>query len=68
MTTANNSRQLLTITEICELYNVHRTLIYRRITDGTLPAYRLGRNSYRIDPESARKAFEVNPANLRPQL
>ena len=50
---------MLTIAEICALYNISRTTIYRRIKDGTLPAQRLGARSIRIDPRDARDAFEA---------
>lgn len=59
MTAKATGRRMLTIAEICALYNISRTTIYRRIKDGTLPAQRLGARSIRIDPRDARDAFEA---------
>lgn len=56
---AKQGRHMLTIADLTALYKISRTTIYRRMKDGTLPFYRLGPQSVRIDPREAAKAFKA---------
>jgi excisionase family DNA binding protein len=47
----------LTIADLERLYNVSRSTIYRRIKDGTLPAYKLGSRTIRFDAAEVAAAF-----------
>ena len=48
---ANEARSLLTVQEVAERLRVHRGTVYRKVSNGTLPALKLttsGRGAIRV--------------------
>lgn len=41
----------LSVAEVAKILSVHYVTVHRWITDGTLPAYRIGARTIRIRPE-----------------
>lgn len=54
--TAARNRQLVSLSDAAEHYDVHPRTLRRRIADGTLPAYRVGR-LVKVDLNEAERAL-----------
>ena len=51
---------LLTSSEVCAIARIHRNTLYRWIADGTLPAYRFGKE-YRFKRSDLDRALAPKP-------
>jgi len=60
MSNTISTKEWLTVTDLCQLLGIGRTLAYQLIAEHTLPAVRIGR-AIRVRKADVEKWLEENP-------